>query len=122
MITTIIVQDLASQPIKQASLTPTRDMNYLTNTVDAFVKAAESDAAIVQVIHTGSGREIFIGDLAKLIYLIIGVVPRLDYDAQRKRCIGSEVNRLSTHNTRTCTLLGCQLRVSLEDGLLQAIV
>jgi NAD dependent epimerase/dehydratase len=121
VIPTIITQALASRVIKLGSLTPTRDMNYVADTVDAFVKAAVSDAAVGQVVNVGSGREIAIGDLARLICELAGVEPRIECDEQRLRPKDSEVERLLADNTRSRDLLGWQPQVSLEDGLRRTI-
>ena len=65
VIPTIISQALKGGTIKLGSLTPTRDMNFVDNTVDGFLAVASHPAAVGQVINVGSGREIGIGDLAR---------------------------------------------------------
>ncbi len=68
VVPTIIAQCLAGQPvIRLGSLTPTRDMNFVSNTVDGYLAAAASDKVVGQTVHFGSGREISIGDLARLV-------------------------------------------------------
>src|SRR3972149_7371254 len=121
VIPTIITQALASQAIKLGSLTPTRDMNYVANTVDAFIKAAESESAVGQTVNAGSGRDISIGDLAKLICKLVGVEPRMECDEQRLRPKDSEVERLLADNTRARALIGWKPEVLLEDGLRRTI-
>ena len=121
VIPTIITQALAGQVIKLGSLTPTRDMNYVANTVDAFVKAAESEAAVGQAVNAGSGREIAIGDLAQLICELTGAEPRIECDDQRLRPKDSEVERLCAENSLAWKLLGWQPQVVLEDGLRRTI-
>ena len=121
VIPTIITQALANQVIKLGNLTTTRDMNYVANTVDAFIKAAESEAAVGQVVNAGSGRDISIGDLAIMICKLVGVEPRIECDEQRLRPKDSEVERLLADNTRANAVLGWQPQVSLEDGLRRTI-
>ena len=117
VIPTIITQCLAGQVVKLGSLTPTRDMNFVANTVEGYLFAAENPAAIGQTINLGSGREISIGDLAQLISTIVGKPVRIETDSQRVRPANSEVERLLASNARAEKLLGWKPRVSLDDGL-----
>ena len=73
MIPTIIAQCLEGRgPIRLGNLTPTRDMNYVSNTVDGFLAAAESEQAVGETINLGSSREISIGDLTRMIAEMTG--------------------------------------------------
>lgn len=121
VIPTIITQLLAGQELRLGSLHPTRDLNYVANTVDGFLRAAETDAALGQVINLGSGREISIGDLAQLIAGLMGVEFRLHSETQRVRPEKSEVERLIADNRLARSLLGWEPRVSLEEGLEKTI-
>lgn len=121
VIPTIITQLLAGQELRLGSLHPTRDLNYVANTVDGFLRAAETDAALGQVINLGSGREISIGDLAQLIAGLMGVEFRLHSETQRVRPEKSEVERLIADNRLAKSLLGWEPRVSLEEGLEKTI-
>ena len=122
VIPTIITQCLAGQSVKLGNLTPTRDMNFVSNTVEGFMRAAEIDAAIGQTINLGSGREISIGDLAAMIAQKCGTPLQLVDDAQRMRPGKSEVERLLACNKRARELLNWTPSIALEDGLDQTIV
>ena len=66
VISTIIAQILSGvKEIKLGSLSSTRDFTYVKDTVEAFVKVAEADNTIGEVINAGSNYEISIGDLTK---------------------------------------------------------
>lgn len=117
VIPTIISQCLAGQTVKLGNLAPTRDMNYVANTVDGFIAAAADAAKPGQAINLGSGREISIGDLAALIAKRCGVELRLEADAQRLRPEKSEVERLLASNERAQRELGWTPRIALEEGL-----
>ncbi|MBC8506125.1 MAG: GDP-mannose 4,6-dehydratase [Chloroflexi bacterium] len=117
VIPTIIVQLLSGEDIRLGSLHPTRDLNYVSNTVDGFVAAATSVDAIGQTINLGSGQEISIGDLAKLIARIMGKSLTIDEDSQRIRPIGSEVERLIADNQLARKLLSWEPQIDLEKGL-----
>jgi NAD dependent epimerase/dehydratase len=121
VIPTIITQCLSGHAVKLGNLTPTRDMNFVANTVDGFMRAAEVDTAIGQTINLGSGREISIGDLAAMIAQRCGTTLQLEDDAQRMRPGKSEVERLLACNRRAQELLNWTPSVSLEAGLDQTI-
>lgn len=121
VIPTIITQALAGRPVKLGKLSPTRDLNFVANTVEGFLAAAASPAAIGRTINLGSGREISIGDLAALIGRLLDQPLPVTQEDQRLRPEKSEVERLLADNTLARTLLGWEPRVSLEDGLARTI-
>lgn len=121
VIPTIISQALKGGTIKLGSLTPTRDMNYVDNTVDGFLAVAQHPAAVGQVINVGSGREISIGDLARLIVQLVGSSSEVVEDNQRIRPANSEVERLLCGHAKAKDLLGWTPRIGLEEGLQRSI-
>lgn len=121
VIPTIISQALKGGVIKLGSLAPTRDMNYVENTVEGFLAVATNPAAVGQVINVGSGREISIGDLARLIIELIGSKSEVVEDTQRLRPTNSEVERLLCANDKARELLGWTPRIQLEEGLQRTI-
>jgi len=121
IVPTIVSQCLGGERVRVGNLEPTRDLNFVTNTVEGFVAAASSLAAIGETVNLGSGREIRIGDLVTLIADLLGQRVTAEVDAQRIRPARSEVTRLLADNARARELLGWQPRVSLEDGLRQTI-
>lgn len=121
VIPTIISQALKGGTIKLGSLTPTRDMNFVDNTVDGFLAAASHPAAVGQVINVGSSREISIGDLARLIVRLVGSNSEVVEDGQRIRPTNSEVERLLCDHEKATRLLGWTPRVGLEEGLQRSI-
>lgn len=122
VIPTIISQILAGKrEIKLGSLTPTRDFNYVKDTAEAFVKIAESDASIGQVINAGSNYEISIGDTARKIIEIIGHDVKILCDEERLRPEKSEVNRLWADNTKIKELTGWEPKYSIDKGLEETV-
>jgi NAD dependent epimerase/dehydratase len=117
VIPTIVAQALKGGLIKLGSLKPTRDMNYVDNTVDGFIAVAQHAVAVGQVINVGSGREVSIGELARTIVSMTGSHSVVVEDAQRVRPAASEVERLLCDNTLARELVGWTPRVSLEEGL-----
>lgn len=121
VIPTIISQVMAGRPLKLGSLTPTRDLNYVSNTVDGFLASARAPEAVGQVINFGSGREISIGDLAHLIMDLMGTRVAIHTEPERLRPEKSEVQRLLADNSRAERLLNWRPAASLEDGLAATI-
>lgn len=117
VIPTIISQCAEGNRVKLGSLTPTRDLNFVSNTVDGFIAAAQSDAAIGQTINLGTGREISIGDLARTIADLMGKDIEIQSDDIRLRPEKSEVFRLLADTTKAKELLNYEAKISLEDGL-----
>ncbi|EYE88788.1 NAD-dependent dehydratase [Fervidicella metallireducens AeB] len=122
VISTIISQILSgANEIKLGSLTPTRDFNYVKDTVEAFIKVAECDNTIGEVINAGSNYEISIADLVKKIINIIGREVEIVCDEERIRPEKSEVNRLWADNTKIKDLTGWLPRYTLDEGLKETI-
>jgi dTDP-glucose 4,6-dehydratase len=121
VIPTIVTQALSGGPIKLGSLAPTRDMNYVDNTVDGFVAIGGHAAAAGEVINIGSGREISVGDLAKMIVGMVGSRSEIVEDTTRIRPPGSEVERLLCDNGKARRVVGWSPRVTLEEGLARTI-
>src|ERR1044071_4037044 len=121
VIPTIISQALRESAISLGNLAPTRDLNYVADTVEGFIKAAEAPNAIGEVINLGTGREVSIGKLAETILSMMGKrLPILSEDT-RIRPKGSEVDRLCADNTKAKEILGWEPKYTLEDGLQRTI-
>jgi NAD dependent epimerase/dehydratase len=103
--------------LRLGSTAPTRDFNYVDDTVRGFLALAGCDRAVGHVVNVGSGREIAIGDLVRLLVEITGRQARIVTEDDRVRPAGSEVERLLCDNTRAREWAGWQPVVSLEEGL-----
>jgi NAD dependent epimerase/dehydratase len=121
IIPTIIIQCLLGDRIHLGNLHPTRDLNFVTNTVDGFLLAASEPSGVGQTINLGSNREISIGDLANLIAKMIDKPIQIESEDKRLRPQGSEVERLLASSQLAQTILGWQPKVSLEEGLMRTI-
>ncbi len=118
VIPTVLSQLLAgADVIRVGTTTPTRDFNFVTDTVRGFLAVAASERTVGQVVNVGSGREISIGDLIELLARIAGRTVKVESDAERLRPPGSEVERLLCDNTRIREWTGWFPEVSLEEGL-----
>jgi dTDP-glucose 4,6-dehydratase len=122
VIPTIITQCLAGEVVRLGNLAPTRDLNYVSNTVDGFVRAATAPGVLGRTINVGSGSEISIGDLARLIARLVGTEFRIETEQCRLRPGPSEVERLLADATLAKSLLGWEPGVDLEEGLRRTIL
>jgi NAD dependent epimerase/dehydratase len=121
VIPTIITQALSKDKVYLGSLHPTRDFTYVQDTVDGFIKVAESSCSIGEVINVGSGKEISIGELAGKIISLIGRDVEIVSDDARIRPEKSEVNRLLADNSKAKELLQWEPRISIDEGLKRTI-
>jgi NAD dependent epimerase/dehydratase len=113
IIPTIISQFLRGDTIKLGNLNPSRDMNFVSDTVSGFMLAALCPDAEGKVINLGSGRDISISNLAQTIGRLMGRSPKYQQDEKRIRPTGSEVEKLVADNTRARTLLGWKPKIEL---------
>jgi dTDP-glucose 4,6-dehydratase len=121
IIPTIITQALQGGAVRLGHLHPTRDFTFVSDTVEAFVRIAEVEAPMEDVIHIGTGREVSVGELTRKIGSLIGRPIEIITDAERERPGPSEVDRLCADITRARTVLGWAPRCTLEDGLRETI-
>ncbi len=121
VIPTIITQCLSNKSVSLGNLHPTRDLNYVADTVDGFLKAAAADDAVGKSINLGSGQETSIKELAERIAGLIGRPIDIQSDEIRIRPPDSEVDRLLADNRLARKFLGWKPSTSLEDGLKQTI-
>jgi NAD dependent epimerase/dehydratase len=118
VIPTIILQIASGQKrIKLGAVSPTRDFNFVADTVAGFVAAIDSAKAVGRVINLGSAFEISVGDTARAIAELMDVRIEIDVDAQRLRPEASEVDRLLACNEMARRVLGWEPKYAGHDGL-----
>ena len=103
------------------NLAPVRDLNFVADTVEGFIKAAESPLSIGELINIGSGTAITMGELVNKIVEMLGGGKEIVVEDERHRPEASEVMKLICDNRRAKELLGWEPQVSLEEGLGQTI-
>ncbi len=121
IIPTIITQAIDQEKIKLGSLFPTRDYTFVKDTVNGFIRTAESKSSIGEVINIGSNFEISMGDLAQRISSLLNKDIMIMQDSSRVRPLKSEVKRLWCDNAKAKRLLGWEPQVSLDEGLKETI-
>lgn len=121
VVPTIVTQALTQDKVFLGSLHPTRDLTYVEEVVDGFIKIAECDRCLGEVINIGSGFEISVGELVKKISSLMKKKVRVISDPKRVRPLESEVERLIADNSKARELLGWKPTVSLDEGLSRTI-
>jgi len=118
VIPTIITQIASGKrKIKLGSINPTRDFNYVKDTVRGFISIAESDKSIGEVINIGSNFEISIGETVELISHVMDTEIEVVTDNQRIRPGKSEVERLWADNSKAKELARWQPKYGGKEGL-----
>jgi UDP-glucose 4-epimerase len=119
---TMLRQLLAGRTeIRLGRLDPRRDLTYVADTVDGFVRAAVAEGVDGETMQLGTGRSDSIGELFGLACRLLGVDARVVEDPARVRPDKSEVLVLQSDPSRARELLGWEARTSLEDGLAATI-
>ena len=113
-----IIGQLANgkKKIKLGSLHPTRDFNYVKDTVAGFIATAESDQSTGEVINIGSNYEVSIGETANMIMELMGVDIEIETEDQRLRPKKSEVERLWADNAKALSLTGWEPEYGGVEG------
>lgn len=122
VIPTIITQLLSGKTeIKLGSLTPTRDFNYVKDTVSGFISIYRSPKTVGQEINIATEKEISIGELTEKLINMINTEAKIICDKERMRPEKSEVNRLLGCNKKILELTDWRPSFTLDEGLGQTI-
>jgi NAD dependent epimerase/dehydratase len=121
VIPTIITQCLKGQVVKLGNTHPRRDLNFVTNIVEGFMLGGSVPGIEGRTFNLGSGTEISVGILGRLIGDLLGKQIVIEQESERQRPERSEVDRLVADNSLAATVLGWTPAVSLEDGLRRTI-
>lgn len=117
VIPTIITQIAnGRRRLKLGSLHPTRDFNYVADSVKGFIAVAKSDKSVGEVINIGSNFEISVGDTVNLLAECMGVSVEIETDEVRLRPEKSEVERLWADNSKARRLLGWEPQYGGKEG------
>jgi dTDP-glucose 4,6-dehydratase len=121
VIATIISQALAGGELRLGSTETTRDFTYVEDTADAFLRIGAAAGCVGEVVNVGTGTEVKIGDVVRLVGSIVGRDLSVRTDDQRLRPKASEVSRLLADTSKAKRLAGWEAKVSLEDGLRRTV-
>lgn len=122
VIPTVITQIASGRrKIKLGALHPTRDFNYVKDTVRGFIAIAKSEQSIGEVINIGSNFEISIGDTVNLIAEAMDVEIEIETEEVRLRPEKSEVDRLWADNTKAKQLVGWEPIYGAREGFKRSL-
>ncbi len=122
IIPTIITQLLSGKDeIKLGALHPTRDFNYVTDTVEGFIQIASHDKTIGEEINIATQKEISIENLARILIEEIRPQAQILTDEARMRPEKSEVYRLLGKNEKIKKLTPWNFQYEIEKGLKETI-
>jgi len=107
--------------LKLGALQPTRDFNYVSDTVNGFIAMMESDRVLGEEVNLGCNYEISIGETVALIAEVMNAEVSIETDQQRLRPQNSEVERLWADNRKARELLGWQPEYGQRDGFARAL-
>jgi NAD dependent epimerase/dehydratase len=120
VIPTIVSQvAVGARRIKLGDVTTTRDFTYVDDTCRGFLAVAGLGDG--EVFHIGSGNEISVGNLFKLIAELMESDAEIEVDSERKRPHESEVLRLRCNSQKLRDASGFHPEVGLREGLWQTI-
>ncbi len=113
-----IITQIASgkDEIKLGALTPTRDFSYVSDTVDGFIAAMQSNTGIGEIFNLGSNFEVSIQETANLIAQLMNAELRIATDDARKRPETSEVERLWADNSKAQNAFGWKPKFTGREG------
>lgn len=118
VIPTIIAQIAnGKKQISLGAVSPTRDFNFVQDTVGGFVAALESGQGVGEVVNFGSNFEVSIGDTAALIAEAMNAQVEIVTEEQRLRPANSEVERLWADNAKALDLFGWSPAYGGREGL-----
>jgi dTDP-glucose 4,6-dehydratase len=114
---TVLTQALTGDVVRVGSLDPVRDMNYVSDTVDGFLRAAVAPGIDGLTLNLGSGRGITMEALLRMALRAVGKEVRVETESDRVRPGQSEVMELVCDAALARDRLGWTSRVGLEDGV-----
>lgn len=121
IIPTIITQLLTREVVELGNLSPKRDLTFVEDTVDGFVRMATEEIPFGEPINIGNESDISIGNLFELLRELTGSEAELETDQERVRPDDSEVMRLLSDASKARRHLNWEPEHTLEEGLARTI-
>ena len=117
VIPTVLLQALNGGIVKLGSLHPTRDLTYVSDTVDGFLAVAQTTSTIGMTLQLGTGDEVSVKEIVETVGQVVGRELEVEHDPDRVRPPNSEVERLISSPARVRSLTGWSPAVDLRHGL-----
>jgi len=120
-IPSIISQAMTRDAVHLGALAPQRDMTYVSDTVDGFIRAATMPSVVGETINLGTGETFTIGEFATRILALMECGKAIVHEANRDRPEKSEVMKLVSDNRKAARLMNWRPATALDEGLRKAI-
>lgn len=111
----LIVKCLRGIPAVTTEGKQTREFNFVTDLTEGMILAALCEKAVGEVINLGTGNDIAIRDVAKMIHRKSGTNAELRIGGLPTR--PNEIWKMRSDARKAKTLLGWEPKTSFEDGL-----
>lgn len=121
VIPSIITQALLRQSISLGSVSPTRDLTFVKDSVEGFIHFAECEKTTGEVVNLGSNHEVSINQIIMLVSNCLGKKIKVHTDKKRIRPDKSEVERLFSDSRKAKTLFGWNPKTGLKEGIEKTI-
>ena len=121
VVPTIITQALIGDVIYLGNLDARRDLTYISDTVNGFLRGGKIVGIEGRTINLGSGSEASVKDLVHEVITLLNKQVEIVVDPKRLRPLKSEVQRLLSDNHQAHEILGWKPHVSLQEGLEKTI-
>lgn len=121
-IPTVITQIASGEKvIKVGDLRPSRDFNYVADTVRGFIAVADCAEAIGKEINIATGKDYTMRQTLDLIRETMGADVSFEVDPERIRPDNSEVMRLQGDASLLNSLTGWKPLYNLQEGLRRTV-
>jgi NAD dependent epimerase/dehydratase len=108
--------------VKLGAVSPTRDFNYVNDTVSGFVAALKSSKGLGEVVNIGSNYEISIAETSAIIAKLMSANIEIECDDIRLRPAASEVERLWADNSKAKDLFSWSPSYSGKEGFQRGLI
>jgi len=121
VIPSIITQALLKRKINLGSVYPTRDLTFVKDSAEGFIRFAECDKTVGEVVNLGSGMEVSINQIVSIVSEYLGKRIQVQRERKRIRPEKSEVERLFSNSKKAERLFGWHPQTSLKQGIAKTI-
>jgi len=121
VIPTIITQALSRNKIELGNISTVRDMSYVEDVVQGFIKVAQSEKSVGEVINIGSGKGLTIKEIADTVIKLLNKNIKISLDKERLRPEKSEVGVLICDYRKAEKLINWIPKYNIEEGLVKTI-
>jgi len=117
IIPSIITQALLKRRVNLGSISPTRDLTYVTDSASGFVAFAECEKTAGEVVNLGSNREVSISQLIEMVSNSLNKKIKVIKEKRRVRPPKSEVERLFSDSRKAKALFGWNPKIDIAEGV-----